>query len=114
MSKGLPQLILVSPATPQLQCVNEKIAALAAVMPWGDIYGTFSFAGHIATEAINAAEELKQMPGVDLLAFQAVPDFWHRVRDYNYAAALAVAGGNQTLPEALVVFRFLRNCRGDR
>ena len=63
---------------------------------------------HLATEAIEAAEELKAMPGVNVRRFQPALDFWYRVRDYNHAAALAVAGGNETLAEALVTYRFLR------
>jgi hypothetical protein len=80
-----------------VQCVNEKIAALVAVKPLGGVYAAFSVAAHLATEAIEAAEELQEMPGVDIRAFQCTLDFWHRVRDYNHAAALACAGGNQTL-----------------
>jgi hypothetical protein len=93
----------------QLQCLNEKIARLAAVKPWNDIYCCFSLTAQLAGEAIEAAEELQQMPGTDRRTFEPVLSFWHRVRDYNYAAALAVAGGNQTLAEALVTFRLLQS-----
>ena len=102
MPERLPQLTLVPRRNPQLHCVNEKIAGLVAVKPCGDLYAAFSLAAHLATEAIEAAEELCQMPGVDVAAFQPSVHFWNRVRDYNHAAALACAGGNQTLTEALV------------
>jgi hypothetical protein len=62
MSKRLSQLTLVPRRNPQLHCVNEKIAGLAAVKPWGDLYAAFSLAAHLATEAIEATEELRQMP----------------------------------------------------
>lgn len=114
MPRRLPQLTLVPRRNPQLHCVNEKIAGLAAVKPCGDLYAAFSLAAHLATEAIEAAEELRQMPGVEVRAFQPAADFWYRVRDFNHAAALACAGGNQSLAEALVTFRFLNNCRGDQ
>jgi hypothetical protein len=114
MSKRLSQLTLVPRRNPQLHCVNEKIAGLAGVKPWCDPYAAFSLAAHLATEAIEATEELRQMPGVEVRAFQPAADFWHRVRDFNHAAALACAGGNQTLAEALVTFRFLNNCGGDQ
>jgi hypothetical protein len=46
MSKRLSQLMLVPRRSPQLHFVNEKIAGLAAVKPWGDLYAVFSL-GHI-------------------------------------------------------------------
>jgi len=69
MSKRLSQLTLVPRRNPQLHCVNEKIAGLAAVKPWCDLYAAFSLAAHLATEAIEATEELRQMPGVEVRAF---------------------------------------------
>lgn len=96
---------------PQLQRLNEKIAALTAVKPCSDVYGTLSSAARLAGDAIASATELQQMPGIEDRAFQPTLEFWHRVRDYNYAAALACAGGNQTLAEALVIFRLLLNWR---
>jgi hypothetical protein len=109
----LPKLHIVHCPDPQLQCVNGKIAALAAVKPWADIYAAFSLAARLATEAIEAAEELQRLPGTGAQALQPTLEFWHRVRDYNYAAALSVAGGTQSLAEALVNFRFLRNAAGE-
>jgi hypothetical protein len=64
MPKRLPKLQIVRRRDPQTQAVNEKIARLVAVKPWGDIYAAFSLAAHLATEAIEAATELQQMPGV--------------------------------------------------
>jgi hypothetical protein len=109
MPKRLPKLRIVRRRDPQTQAVNEKIARLVAVKPWGDIYAAFSLAAHLATEAIEAATELQQMPGASIREIQPTLEYWHRVRDCNYAAALSVAGGNQTLAEALVTFRFLQN-----
>jgi hypothetical protein len=113
MPKRLPKLQIVRRRDPQTQAVNEKIARLAAVKPWGDIYAAFSLAAHLATEAIEAAEELQQMPGTSAHDIQPTLEFWYRARDYNYAAALAIAGGNQNLAEALVTFRFLQNAAGE-
>jgi hypothetical protein len=98
---------------PQLRAVNGKVAGLTALKPWADIYQAFSLAAQLATEAIEAAEELQQMPGATVRILQPTLDFWCRVRDENYAAAMACAGGNQTLAEALVTFRFLRNVAGE-
>lgn len=109
MYKRKTKLRIVPRQDPQLLCVNEKIAGLAAVKPWGDVYAAFSVAAHLATEAIEAAQELQQLPGASVQALKPTVEFWYRVRDYNHAAALAVAGGNQSLAEALVTFRFLQN-----
>jgi hypothetical protein len=98
---------------PQLRSVNGKISQLTAVKPWADIYAAFSLVAQLAAEAIDAAEELQQMPGASVGILQPTVEFWHRVRDSNYAAALACAGGNETLVEALVTFRFLRNVAGE-
>ena len=108
MPKRLAQLTVVPRRTPQLQLINEKIARLAAVKPWNDIYRAFSVAAQLAGDAVTAAEELQQMPGASGEAIAPVLSFWYRARDYNYAAALAVAGGNQNLAEALVTFRLLQ------
>jgi hypothetical protein len=51
--KRLPKLQIVQRRDPQLQCVNEKIARLAAVKPWGDVYAAFGLAAHLANEAIG-------------------------------------------------------------
>lgn len=88
--------------------INEKIACLAALKPWNDVYRSFSKAAQLASDAVTAAEELQQRPGASSEAIEPVLSFWYRVRDYNYAAALAVAGGNQNLAEALVTFRLLQ------
>jgi hypothetical protein len=111
--KRLPKLQIVHRRDPQLQCVNEKIAALAAVKPWANIHAAFSLAARLSTVAIKAAEELQQLPGANVQDLQPTLEFWHRVRDYNYATALAVAGGNESIAETLVTFRFLRNAVGE-
>ena len=98
---------------PQLRNINGKIAGVSAAKPHCDIYAAFSLVAQLAAEAISAAEELQQMPGASVGILQSTLDFWCRVRDVNYAAALACAGGNQTLAEALVTFRFLRNVAGE-
>ena len=108
MPKSLTKLEIVARRDPRLQCVNEKIAKLAALKPWGDIYTAFSLAAHLAAEAIDAALEIGQMPGVDHVALQPVLEFWQRAQDCNHAAALTCAGGNQTLVEALVAYGLLR------
>ena len=98
---------------PQTQAVNEKLARLAAVKPWGDVYAAFALAAHLANEAIEAATELQQMPGASVRAIQPALEFWAIARDFNHAAALAVAGGNESLAEALVTFRFLQTSAGE-
>jgi hypothetical protein len=113
MPKRLTKLQIVRRRDPQTQAVNEKIARLAAVKPWGDVYAAFALSAHLATEAIAAATELQQMPGASIRAIQPTLEFWHRVRDFNHAAALAVAGGNESLAEALVTFRFLQTSAGE-
>ncbi len=113
MPKCLPKLQIVPRPDPQLQCVNEKIARLAAMKPWGDVYGALALAARLADEAIEAAQELQQLPGTSGRVLQPTLQFWYRVRDCNHKAALAVAGGNQSLAEALVAFRFLRNAAGE-
>ena len=109
MHKPLPQPKVVSRRNPQLRVVNENVARLAAVKPFGDAYAAFSLAAHLAGEAVQAVIELKKMPGVDPKSFQAALDFWHRTQDNNRIAALNCAGGSQTLAEALISFRLLRN-----
>jgi hypothetical protein len=104
-----PQLKVVAHRNSQLRTVNEKVAGLAAVKPHGDAYAAFSLAAHLAGEAMQAAMELKEMPGADPTSFQSALDFWHRVQDCNRVAALSCAGGSPTLAEALVTFRFLQN-----
>jgi hypothetical protein len=92
-----------------LQCINEKIAALAAKKPTGDIYASFSLVAHLATEAIRVATELEKIPGVDAEQLKPVIAFWYSVGDCARVAALNCAGGCQTLAEALVTFRLLQD-----
>jgi hypothetical protein len=108
MPKRLTRLQIVRRRDPQTQAVNEKIAQLAAVKPWGDVYAAFALAAHLATQAIEAAQELQQMPGASVREIQPTLEFWCKARDFNHTAALAVAGGNQNLAAALVTFRFLQ------
>jgi len=49
---------------------NQKIAALAAMKPWAEIYAAFSLAARLAAEAIEATEELQQLPGTSGRALQ--------------------------------------------
>jgi hypothetical protein len=113
MPKPLPRLEIVHRRDPQLQCVNEKIAALAAIKPWDGVYATLASSARLADEAVQAAKELQQLPGASVRAIRPTLEFWCRVRDYNRAAALAVSGGTESLAEALVIFRFLRNLFGN-
>jgi len=109
MPEQVTKLQIVARQDPQLRCVNEKIARLAAMKPWGDIYATLALSARLASEAIEAAQELQQLPGTNGRALRSTLDFWFRVRDCNHRAALAVVGGNQSLADALVAFRFLKN-----
>lgn len=113
MPEQLPKLQIVQRRDPQLQRVNEKIAALAAIKPWDDVYATLASSARLAADAVQAAKELQQLPGASVQAIQPTLNFWQRVRDHNRTAALAVAGGNQNLAEALVTFHFLQNLFGD-
>jgi hypothetical protein len=113
MSKRAVVIPIRTETDPQLHSVNRKISQLTAQKPWADIYAAFSLTAQLAALGIESVEELQQMPGASVGILQPVLDFWHRVRDSNYAAALACAGGNQTLAEALVAFRFLRNVGGE-
>ena len=109
MSKHTTPFLVTSLQSSQLQIVNERIAKLAAVKPHGDLYGAFALAAQLAAQAIETARELQEMPGVDVHAFESALNFWHRTQDSNRIAALACAGGNQSLAEALVTFRLFRN-----
>jgi hypothetical protein len=103
-------MILVPPRpSPQLRCLNEKISRLAGTKPYGDFYHVFSLAARLAGDALEAAQELQLMPGIDVQTFGGALQFWHCVRDYNGAAALNCVGGNQALAEALVTYRLLRS-----
>ena len=104
-----PKQPIVSLARSQLDCVNQKIAELITRNPQGNVRDVFALAAHLAGEAIEAATELQQMPGIDVEGFRDALNFWHRVRDYNGTAALNCVGGNQTLAEALITFRLLRS-----
>jgi hypothetical protein len=112
MPKRLARLTVVPRRIPQLQLINEKIARLAAIKPWNDIYRSFSAAAQLANDAVEAAEELQQMPGADFRLLQPAFAFWVQVRDFNQSAGLKVAGGNRTLAEALVTFRLLQELQG--
>jgi hypothetical protein len=81
--------------------------------PNAHAHAIFANAAFLAGKAIEAATELQQMPGASAEAFIETLDFWHRIRDYAGTAALDCLGGNNTLAEALVTFRFL-NCRGQK
>jgi len=112
MPKPLPRLQIVHRRDPQLQRVNEKIAALAAMKPWDQVYATLASSARLADEAVQAAKDLQQLPGASVRAIRPTLEFWQRVRDYNRAAALAVSGGTESLADALVTFHFLHNLFG--
>jgi hypothetical protein len=97
MSELITKLQIVARQDPQLRCVNEKIARLAAMKPWGDIYATLALSARLASEAIEAAQELQQLPGTNDRALRSTLDFWFRVRDCNHRAALAVVGWQSKL-----------------
>jgi len=107
------KLFLVSRTDPQLQRLNENISRLAAVRPAGDAFEAFALAAHLADLAIEAAQELGQMPGLDMKALQPTIKFWKLVRDQSRAAALSCVGANHTLAGGLVAFRLLRNISGE-
>lgn len=104
---------LVMPSTSQLACVNRKIAEQITHRPNANVHAIFANAAFLAGEAIEAATELAHMPGASTEAFAETLEFWHRLRDYAGTAALDCLGGNNTLAEALVTFRFL-NLRGEK
>lgn len=86
-SKGT-HLQIVARRNPYLQCLNEKIANL----PQSNCGMTrsFSLAAQLAGEAIQVAEELQLMPGIDKQALQPALDFWCRRRDYIIGMLTAV------------------------
>ncbi len=86
--------------------LNQKIAKLTGRQ--AAPYGVFATAAALAGRAIAAAVELGDAPSIDRRELALVLEFWHRVRDFNGAGALALMGGNQTLPEALVTFQLLQ------
>jgi hypothetical protein len=96
-----------------LACVNRKIAECVTRRPNAHAHAIFANAAFLAGRAFEATTELQQMPGASAEAFIETLDFWHRIRDYAGTAALDCLGGNNTLAEALVTFRFL-NCRGQK
>jgi hypothetical protein len=85
--------------------LNHKITELTGIQP--AFYGVFATASALAGRAIAAAEEMADTPSIDKRELAPVLDFWHRVRDFNGAAALALMGGNQTLAEALMTLQLL-------
>jgi hypothetical protein len=116
MSKRTTNLIVVSshakaspivPCTPQLACVNRKIAERVTDFSNAHVHAIFAEAAFLAGKAIEAATELQRMPGMSTEAFAETLDFWRRVRDHASTAALDSLGGNSTLAEALVTFRLL-------
>jgi hypothetical protein len=104
---------LVMPCNSQLACVNRKIAEQITRRSNANVHAIFANAAFLAGEAIAAATELAQIPGTSTKSFAETLEFWHRLRDYAGTAALDCLGGNNTLAEALVTFRFL-NCRGEK
>ena len=92
----------------QLRATNSKIAALAAVKPYSDIHSAFTFAAHLAMEALSTATKLGKMPGIEPSQMRLVIDFWYSLADQARTAALACVGGNQTLAQATVAFLFLQ------
>jgi hypothetical protein len=86
--------------------LNQKIAKLTGRPP--AIHRVFATAATLVGRAIAAAEELGDAPSIDKRELASVLEFWHRVRDFNGAGALALMSGNQTLPEALVTFQLLQ------
>jgi hypothetical protein len=113
MPSAPTQARLVAPCAAQLACVNRKIAERITNRPNAHVHAIFANTAFLAGKAIEAATELQQMPGATPEAFADTLEFWYRVRDYAGTAALDCLGGNNTLAEALVTFRFL-NCRGPK
>jgi hypothetical protein len=91
-----------------LRSTNEKIAKLAAVKPCADIHSAFVFVAQLAMEALSAATQLENIPGIEPGQMQPVINFWYTLADHARTAALACVGGNQTLAEATVAFMFLQ------
>jgi hypothetical protein len=114
LSEPAQLFLVLRKEDPQLQRLNENISKLAALQPADDVFGAFALAAHLSGVAIEAALELRQMPGVDRKALQPTIKFWKLVRDQSSAAAFACAGANPTLAGALVAFRLLRNIGGEQ
>jgi hypothetical protein len=108
------EIRIVQRHDPQLVAINAKLARWTT-----DVYATFAHAAYLADAAIAAAQELTQMPGLEAMstdgqALQHTIEFWRRIRDCNGAAALAAAGENESLAEAIVAFRLVQNIAGER
>jgi hypothetical protein len=97
------------PDSAQLLSINQQIAQLATRKPYGDIYGVFALAAHLAGEAIDLAKEAQQK---EPERFQAALDFWYAFRDYALVASLNCGGGNQSLAEAQITLHLLQNAGG--
>lgn len=91
----------------QLKSTNERIACLLGQKRGSELFHIFSGAARTATEALEAAVELRQVLGIDAKALGEAIEFWNRVRDFNGAAALNCIGGCQSAPEAMITLRLL-------
>jgi hypothetical protein len=112
-SKPAKLFLVPSEDDPQLRRLNENIARLAASKPAGDVFTAFALAAHLADLAVEAANGLGRMPGIDKKALQPTIRAWNSLRDQCRTAALACVGANHTLAGALVAFRLLRNLGGE-
>lgn len=91
----------------QLESTNERIAYLVGQRRGSKLFHIFSGAARVAGEALEAANELRQVLGIDAKALDEAIEFWNRVRDFNGAAALNCIGGCQSAPEAMITLRLL-------
>ena len=97
------------PDSALLLSINQQIAQLATRKPYGDIYGVFALAAHLAGEAIELAKEAQQK---EPDRFQAALEFWYAFRDYALVASLNCGGGKQSLAEAQITLQLLQNAQG--
>ncbi len=97
------------PDSAQLLAINKQIEQLATRKPYGDIYGVFALAAHLAGEAIELAKAAQQK---EPDRFKPALDFWYAFRDYALVASLNCAGGNQSLAEGQVTLQLLQNAGG--
>ena len=100
MSKKSTRTQVAARRASQLHSLKEEIGQLGARKPGRDIHRSFAVAARLATQAIEAAEDLQRATSANIGSLESTLLFWYRLRDYNYAAALMVAGGNQTLEDA--------------
>jgi len=113
MSSPIPIRATQREADCRLRTVNHNIEKLAQSPHGANVCLVFASAAKLAGEAIQVAAELRSLHRADAAKFDAVIEFWHRVRDYCGSAALACGGGNQTLVEGLVAFLLLQNAKPD-